>query len=147
MGTRESFCCAFLSRMCDKNVYGTTKASFLFPKEGIKMTIEMGTIYSALVDSCSEQIEQSLKKGTDHFTVTWGDFKRILYAANITDNPVTVQNKWDKMLADGIAVPLGTRLKPKASQKAVVMTRELLRVTGFYDEKKIKIKISEGARA
>lgn len=111
------------------------------------MTIEMGTIYSALVDSCSEQIEQSLKKGTNHFTVTWGDFKRILYAANITDNPVTVQNKWDKMLADGIAVPLGTRLKPKASQKAVVMTRELLRVTGFYDEKKIKIKISEGARA
>lgn len=111
------------------------------------MTIEMGEIYSALVDSCSEQIEKSLKEGKDHFTITWGDFKQVLYAAKITDNPVTVNTKWEVMFAEGVASPTGMKLKPKANQMAAVQTRELLRVTGFYDEKKIKIKISEGARA
>jgi hypothetical protein len=101
------------------------------------MTIHMSKVYDGMVNAYEKEIESSIKSGKDHFQITFAQFKLALKAQNITNNRITAREKWECLFLDGVAAPLFTSDISKANS-AMIETRELLRASGFYADKKIK---------
>ena len=99
------------------------------------MTIHMEEVYIGMADAYSKQIEQTLLDGGDHFKITFDDFRLKMKGQGIINNRQTAREKWENMMLDGVTCPLGTKNK-----MAVLVVRELLQKTHFYDGEKNKKK-------
>jgi hypothetical protein len=107
------------------------------------MTINMSKVYAVMVNSFSDEIESAIKSGQD-IRLTFESFDVVMRRTFDCD-PLTSKKKWQKMIVDEVAVPVGAN--GMKSKVVMVNPKALCKKAGLFGDKNIKINFSDTAEA